>query len=102
VEKTEHSSDPVQEVGENQDEEGDARSRSLQLGGGGPSFGFLAKYTTFIGDVRDEMKKVTWPTRKMVVTETIVVLVVLIFFTSLITGLDRLLSLLFNAFLFGK
>jgi preprotein translocase subunit SecE len=85
-----------------EEEEDDARSRSLQLGGGGPNIGALSKYTTFLRDVREELRKVTWPTRKMVVTETIVVLVVLVFFTLLITGLDRVFAILFNQFLFNK
>ena len=53
-------------------------------------------------EVREEMRKVTWPTRKMVVTETIVVLVVVVFFTIMIVQLDNLFSFIFNAILFGK
>ena len=84
------------------DERDEARNRSLQLGGG-PGFGkVFGKYATFLGDVREELRKVTWPTRKMVVTETIVVLVVLAFFTLLITGLDQVFAALFNKLLFNK
>lgn len=83
------------------DEGDDARSRSLQLGGG-PSLGFLGKYTKFLSEVREELRKVTWPTRRMVVTETIVVLVVLVFFTLLITGLDQVFAVVFNKLLFNK
>ena len=103
MEKTDHSS--LQE-GENQppdDEEDVARQRSLQLGGGGlkgPSF--IGRYTTFLGEVREELKKVTWPTRKMVVTETIVVLLVTVLFTLMITGLDKVFAYASNAVLFGK
>jgi preprotein translocase subunit SecE len=84
------------------DEEDDARSRSLKLGGTGPNLGFLGKYAKFLGEVREEMRKVTWPTRKMVITETIVVLVVLVFFTLLITGLDQVFAVVFNKLLFNK
>jgi preprotein translocase subunit SecE len=84
------------------EEEDEARARSLQLGGGGPNLGFLSNYTKFLADVREEMRKVTWPTRKQVVTETVVVLVVLVFFTLLITGLDQVFSIGFNKFLFNK
>lgn len=84
------------------DDEDDARARSLQLGGGGLKLGGAGKYTKFLGDVREELRKVTWPTRKMVVTETIVVLVVLVFFTLLITGLDQVYSFGFNKFLFNQ
>jgi len=89
---------------ERPDEEDDARSRSLSLGGGGPSMslGRFSQAFGFLTSVRDEMRKVTWPTRKMVVTETIVVVLVVIFFTLLIVGLDRAFAALFNALLFGK
>lgn len=104
MEKTENSS--LQDGEENKPEiveEDQAREKSLQLGGGGlPGGKVFGKYTRFLRDVLDEMKKVTWPTRRMVVTETIVVLVVLVFFTALIVSLDHALSFLFNALLFGK
>lgn len=83
------------------DEEDDARSRSLKLGGG-PNIGFLGKYARFLLEVREELRKVTWPTRRMVVIETIVVLVVLVFFTLLITGLDQVFAVVFNKLLFNK
>jgi len=78
-----------------------ARERSLQLGGAGIGPGFFSKYVGFLSGVRDELSKVTWPTRKMVVIETFVVLVVVFFFTALITGLDRFFALVFNRVLFG-
>lgn len=84
------------------DDGDDARSRSLQLGGKGPNLGFLGKYAKFLLEVREELRKVTWPTRKMVITETIVVLVVLVFFTLLITGLDQVYAVVFNKLLFNK
>lgn len=91
-----------QRLGEQPDDVDAARERSLQLGGGVPGAGVFGKYLAFIGDVRDEMRKVTWPTRKMVVTETIVVICFVIFFTLLITSMDRVLSTVFNMLLFGK
>jgi preprotein translocase subunit SecE len=84
------------------DEQDVARQRSLQLGGGVPAGKFLGGYLQFLGDVRDEMGKVTWPTRKQVVTETIVVICVVIVFTLMITSLDHALAAFFNWFLFGK
>lgn len=84
-------------------EDGDhARERSLQLGGGLPFGRVFGTYFTFLVDVREELKKVTWPTRKMVVTETAVVLAVVVFFTALITGIDQVLAFGMNALLFGR
>ena len=87
--------------GEGPDEGDSARERSLQLGGGVPFTGRLGRYAIFLGEVREEMRKVTWPTRKMVVTETIVVIIFVIFFTCLITGLDEIFSMVFNKVLFN-
>lgn len=87
--------------GNGDDDEDDARSRSLKLGGG-PSLGFFGKYAKFLLEVREELRKVTWPTRRLVVIETIVVLVVLVFFTLLITGLDQVFAVVFNKLLFNK
>jgi preprotein translocase subunit SecE len=42
----------------------------------------------FIREVRAELKKVAWPSRPEVVTSTIVVLVAVIFMTTLIFGFD--------------
>lgn len=95
------------EAGDQPDDEllegDDARSRSLSLGGApNISLGGASKLFGFFTSVRDEMRKVTWPTRRMVVTETVVVVAVVIFFTSLIVGLDRVFAMIFNAALFGK
>lgn len=80
----------------------EARQRSLQLGGGVPGARIFGRYSTFLYEVRLELAKVTWPTRKQVVTETIVVLCVVAFFTLLITGVDNVLATFFNWLLFGK
>jgi preprotein translocase subunit SecE len=42
----------------------------------------------FLREVRAELKKVAWPSRPEVVTSTIVVLVAVVFMTSLIFGFD--------------
>ena len=42
----------------------------------------------FLTEVRSELKKVAWPTRKEVVNSTIVVLIAVVFMTALIFGLD--------------
>jgi preprotein translocase subunit SecE len=104
VEKIEN---PSPSQGEEQPvEEDQARERSLQLGGGfsvGNRFGSrLGKYSAFLGEVRQEMRKVTWPTRKTVIVETIVVVAVVVFFTLLIIALDNIFAVGFNWFLFGQ
>jgi preprotein translocase subunit SecE len=38
----------------------------------------------YLGEIRAELKKVAWPTRKEVVNSTIVVLIAIVFMTSLI------------------
>ncbi|HEY9720589.1 MAG TPA: preprotein translocase subunit SecE [Oscillatoriaceae cyanobacterium] len=85
-----------------QNEDDQARERSLQLGGGVPLGGAFKKYFGYITEVRDEMRKVTWPTRRMVVTETVVVIFVLVFFFALLYALDHLYAFVFNWLLFGK
>jgi preprotein translocase subunit SecE len=55
----------------------------------------------FLRQVRDEMRQVAWPTRPEVINYTSIVLVVLIFMTSLIFGLGYGFSK-FVTFLFQK
>jgi preprotein translocase subunit SecE len=54
----------------------------------------------FLGEVRSEMRKVAWPSRKEVVNSTIAVLIAVVFMTALIFGLDYASSK-FVLFLFG-
>jgi preprotein translocase subunit SecE len=42
----------------------------------------------YLSEVRGELKKVAWPTKKEVVNSTIVVLIAVVFMTTLIFGLD--------------
>ena len=42
----------------------------------------------YLAEVRAELKKVAWPTRREVVNSTIVVLIAVVFMTSLIFGFD--------------
>ncbi|MEX0833659.1 MAG: preprotein translocase subunit SecE [Actinomycetota bacterium] len=46
----------------------------------------------FLREVRQELKKVDWPTRKELFAYTIVVLVTVVVMTSLVFGLDYLFS----------
>ena len=54
----------------------------------------------YFSEVRGEMKKVAWPTRKEVINSTIVVLIAVVFMTTLIFGFDygssKLVLFLFN------
>jgi preprotein translocase subunit SecE len=46
----------------------------------------------FLKEVRQELKRVIWPTRQELATYTVVVLVTVIVLTSLVFGLDVLFS----------
>ena len=53
----------------------------------------------FLREVRQELKKVIWPTRQELTTYTIVVLVTVVVMTSYVFGLDVLFSrLVLNVF----
>ena len=81
----------------------DAVARPGTSGGASSSGpGWPTRLKDFYHGVMAEMRKVTWPTRRMVITESVVVVVFVIFFTCLIVGLDRVFALVFNALLFGK
>jgi len=54
----------------------------------------------YFGEVRGELKKVAWPTRREVINSTIVVLIAVVFMTSIIFGFDYGSSKLV-LFLFG-
>jgi len=52
----------------------------------------LAEGRAFLQDVRSELKKVTWPSRKEVYSTTLVVIATSIFFGFYLWGLDIVLS----------
>jgi preprotein translocase subunit SecE len=54
----------------------------------------LTQLRTFFGEVRGELKKVTWPTRAEVYATTIVVILTTVFFGFYLFGLDLALSYL--------
>jgi preprotein translocase subunit SecE len=54
--------------------------------------GRIARWRRFIREVRQELKKVAWPTRGEVVTYTVVVLVSVMFVTTLVFALDYVLG----------
>lgn len=55
-----------------------------------------SKIATKSKETVSELKKVTWPSFSKVVKQTAVVLGVVIFFTVILFGIDRLLSWLFT------
>lgn len=46
---------------------------------------------SFLSEVKGEIKKVRWPTRKEVLDSTVVVFVIVILFTAMIAVMDILL-----------
>lgn len=83
------------------DQEQDERDSALSLKGGGLalSFGPLQGAQRFFAEVRAEFKKISWPSRQTVLTETVVVLIVVTFLTALVTGLDWVFTQISNRFL---
>ncbi len=53
---------------------------------------YYRRATTFVTEVRNELKKVTWPPRKEVYSTTIVVVVTVFFFGFYLYSLDLILS----------
>jgi preprotein translocase subunit SecE len=64
--------------------------------------GFWDQSRTFLTQVRNELERVTWPSKKEVYATTFVVILTSIFFGMYLWGIDLLLNVLvgwvFNAF----
>ena len=64
--------------------------------------GWVSRSRVFLAQVKNEMERVTWPTRKEVYATTLVVLVTSAFFGLYLSGLDlvlvRLAGFLFSTF----
>jgi preprotein translocase subunit SecE len=78
-----------------------SRAEALRSGSGEPgalaqAIGWLPnkwhQLRTFIAEVRSELKKVTWPSRKEVYSTTIVVMATTVFFGFYLWGLDLMFS----------
>ncbi|MBD3386358.1 preprotein translocase subunit SecE [candidate division KSB1 bacterium] len=52
----------------------------------------IQKITKFLSDVKNEMSKVSWPTRNELKSQTIIVIVVSLFFAAFIFVIDHILS----------
>ncbi len=64
--------------------------------------GWIGRSRVFLAEVRNELKRVTWPTRKEVYATTFVVILTSMFFGVYLYSIDRVLNwlagLLFQAF----
>ena len=58
--------------------------------------GWVGRSRRFLAEVRNEMGRVTWPSRKEVYATTIVVILTSVFFGVYLWGVDLLLTQLVN------
>jgi preprotein translocase subunit SecE len=65
------------------------------------SRGRLVKLTRFLREVRSELKKVSWPNKKELTANTIVVLVSVFFAATMIWIIDSVFARLLKIFLLG-
>ena len=65
-------------------------------GGERRGMGWLTTSRSFLAEVRNEMKRVTWPTRREVYATTVVVILTSAFFGIYLWGLDVTLSAAVN------
>jgi preprotein translocase subunit SecE len=72
----------------------EAAQTSVRRGSGAPAEGKKkrAGARQFLKEVRQELKKVDWPSRRELVSYTVVVLVTVVVMTSLVFGLDFVFS----------
>ena len=61
--------------------------------------GRIERARVFLSEVRNELKRVTWPTQKEVYATTIVVILTSMFFGVYLWGLDQVLDTLLFALL---
>ncbi len=60
---------------------------------------FSKKVKKFFSDIKGEFKKVSWPSRKQIVNNTAIVIVICVVASLFIFGIDTLFSFLVNWFL---
>ncbi len=58
----------------------------------------MEKFVTYFKGVKAEWGKITWPDRKQVISQTVVVLVIVVAFTVYTYGLDVLFRGILQAF----
>src|SRR5215813_7989556 len=87
----ENAEKPIREEDERSEPETSERApRSLSLGP-------LGRLSEFFSAVKLEMRKTTWPNRTDVWSTTVVVLIAILFFGFYLWGVDRLVTLGFEA-----
>ena len=59
---------------------------------GGGVFGWWGRARTFLTQVRNELERVTWPSKKEVYATTFVVILTSVFFGIYLWGIDLLLN----------
>jgi preprotein translocase subunit SecE len=85
------------------DEEGPLREEPSRVDEGGergiklPRLSIGGRISDFYQAVKQEMRKTTWPTRGEVWSTTVVVLLAIVFFGFYLFGIDRLVTLGFQA-----
>jgi preprotein translocase subunit SecE len=65
------------------------------------SRGRLARLTRFLREVKSELKKVSWPNKRELTANTVVVLVSVFFAATMIWIIDSVFSRILKIFLFG-
>lgn len=60
---------------------------------------FAAKISRFFKDLKGEMKKIVWPSKKQIINNTGVVIAVVVACSIAVGGFDYLLNLLIGLFL---
>ncbi len=63
---------------------------------------FPSRIGVFLNEVRAEIKKVNWPTKKETLNHTIIVVGVCLVVAVILGGFDFLISFLFNRFIFNN
>jgi preprotein translocase subunit SecE len=61
----------------------------------------MANPVEFLQEVRDEARKVTWPTRKELVVSTIMVFIMVVAASIFFLGVDAVLKYVVDGVLFG-
>jgi preprotein translocase subunit SecE len=74
----------------------EGRAARRERGMTGPRAGFFERVTTFAGDVRSEMRRVTWPTLKDVQNTTIITIIAVAFFATYLWLIDKGWTLVVN------